>query len=415
MNEILINVLILLVVLLITQHVVEVWPRKITKRYTAIFALIAGLTAIFFCMTFPLPVNQGFIIDIRIVPFIIASLYGGPLTSLALYLFIVFYRFILGFDLGFWGSMINYAIIPLATWIVYQKFRSAKLSQKLIISLLLVLLHLIFSNVIYSYIFISHTELNIILLGAIIKISCVTLCMFTLERIRLNYKIKQRIIDMEKMEILSHLSASISHEIRNGLTGAKGFMQLLQEMENDLEKKRYIHIALEELGRSESIIRDYLTFAKPAPEKVEKIDMEDLIHYSIELISPLTNMNSIEIQKDLTAFWITGERKTIQQAFLNILKNAIEAMPDGGSLTISMIKHHINGEILIQDTGIGMDEDQMERLGKPYFTTKGQKGTGLGMMVAYRVIEEVNGHITVNSQKGQGTTFIISLPILTHH
>ena len=231
-----------------------------------------------------------------------------------------------------------------------------------------------------------------------------------IERIKLNYEIRKKIIDIEKMEILSHLSASISHEIRNGLTGAKGFMQLLKESESGLQKQRYIGIALEEIQRSEEIISDFLTFAKPAPEKIEKINMEHLIDYILELVSPLANMNSIEIKKGLSSFWIKGEKRIIQQAFLNIFKNAIEAMPNGGQLAIVMKSNEHMYKISIEDTGVGMDFEQIARLGKPYFTTKGQKGTGLGMMVAYRVIEELNGRIEVTSQIGKGTTFTICLP-----
>ncbi|WP_338453319.1 ATP-binding protein [Niallia oryzisoli] len=121
-------------------------------------------------------------------------------------------------------------------------------------------------------------------------------------------------------------------------------------------------------------------------------------------------MNSIEVKKDLLPFSIIGEKRVVQQALLNMMKNAVEAMPNGGELIITMKKHKNQHEIVIQDTGLGMDEVQMKRLGKPYFTTKGQKGTGLGLMVAYRVIQQLNGQIKVNSEKGKGTAFHVYLP-----
>lgn len=101
MNEILLNVLVLLVVLLITQHLLEVYPKNLSNKQVSIYTFLAGLVSIFFCMTFPLTVNEGFNIDIRIVPFIIASLYGGPITSVGLYLFIIVYRSFIGVDMGF--------------------------------------------------------------------------------------------------------------------------------------------------------------------------------------------------------------------------------------------------------------------------------------------------------------------------
>lgn len=410
MNEILINVLFLLVILLITQQILEVYSKKLTRNLISIYAFISGLIAIFFCMSFPFPVNEGFNIDIRVVPLIIASLYGGPIVSVGLYVFIMLYRFVIGFDLGFWGTTINYVLIPILTFVFHKRFIYAGTNQKLLISMGIVISHLFFAYSIYTYLFISNTPLNITLLGAFIKIACIILIILTAERVKLNYQIRDKLVDIEKMEILSHLSASISHEIRNGLTGVKGFLQLLKESESDFQKQKYIRIALEELERSEDIIRDFLTFAKPTPEKIEIINMEHLINNIIELISPLSNMNSIEVKKDLSPFWIKGERRILQQAFLNIFKNAIEAMPNGGQLDIFTNSNENMFEVIIKDTGIGMDLEQIGRLGKPYFTTKGQKGTGLGMMVAYRVIDELNGKIKVTSQIGKGTTFTIYLP-----
>ncbi|WP_102347694.1 ATP-binding protein [Bacillus sp. Marseille-P3661] len=410
MKEILINVLFLLVVLLVTQHILEVYTKRLTKKVVMIYAFFAGLISIFFCMTFPFHVSHGFNIDIRIVPFIIASLYGGPLTSFGLYIFIVFYRFILGVDLVLYGVVLNYALIPIFIYFIHKHYLKSGIKNKILMSLGFVFFHILTSHFIYSHLIVSNTPVNILMLGAFIKVWCIVLIILTIERIRLNFEIRNRLLDIEKMEIISHLSASISHEIRNGLTGAKGFMQLLKEGEHDSQKKRYIGIAMEELERSEGIIRDFLTFAKPAPEKVENINMEELISYTIELIKPLANMHSIIIQRELSIFWIQGDRRIIQQAFLNILKNAVEAMPDGGDLLISVHIDEQTFKVSFKDTGVGMSPEQIERLGKPYFTTKGQKGTGLGMMVAYRVIQELNGEIKVNSKVGKGTTFTILLP-----
>lgn len=414
MNEILNNVLFLLVILFVTQHLIEVYPKRISRKNISIYSFLVGMVSILFCMTFPFPVNEGFNIDIRIVPFIISSIYGGPLVSLGLYVFIVAYRFAIGFDLGFWGTSLNYIIIPVLTLIFHRRFMDSATSKKLLIALFMTICNLLGGYIIYYNIFISHTPLSITFISGLIKITCTVIIVMTIERMRLNYQIQRKLIDIEKMEILSHLSASISHEIRNGLTGAKGFMQLLREVESDSKKRKYIGFALDELERSEGIIRDFLTFAKPAPEKIEDINMKDLINHLIELTTPLSNMNSVEIEEKLQPFWIKGESKIVQQAFLNIIKNAIEAMPSGGKLIIAMNLNEDMLVISIEDSGVGMGSEQIERLGKPYFTTKGQKGTGLGMMVAFRVIEELNGKIKVTSQKGLGTTFTIYLPCALH-
>lgn len=411
MNEILINVLFLLVVLLITQYILEVYPKQITRKLVSLYSFFAGLFSIYFCMTFPFPVNDGFNIDIRIVPFLIASLYGGPIASFGLYFFIVIYRLSLGLDFGFAGATINYLFVPILISIFHKSFLKSETKKKLCISLSIVVLHFFIAQFVYQIVFVSNTPFKIILLGNLIKFACVALAVFSIERVKVHHQIRMKLVDIEKMEIISHLSASISHEIRNGLTGAKGFIQLLSENERNKEKRRYISIALEEIERSEEIIRDFLTFAKPAPEKEEKINMEQLLDNIIEIIRPLANMHSIEILKSLVPYEIFAEKRTIQQALLNIIKNGIESMPNGGQLQVSMNPSENKLEITIADTGIGMDSEQIERLGRPYFTTKGQKGTGLGMMVSFRVIEELKGKISVESEKGRGTIFKIHIPI----
>ena len=403
MNEILINVLFLMVVLLVLSHIIETYTKKVVK----ISLFFISLISIYFCMTFPFPLSEEFNMDIRIVPFLIGSLYGGPFVSIGLYVCIVLYRFVIGFDLGFWGTIFNSGLIPIITFVFYKRFIKAGITQKLLISTGISTFHVLYGYVILNYI--SHTQFNIYLLGGLIKVACIILIILTIERTYINYQIRKKIIDIEKMEIISHLSASISHEIMNGLTGAKGFIQLLKEIKNDSQTQLYMGIALEELEKSEAIIRDFLVFANPAPEKIEKVNMEHLINDSIELIKPLCNMD-IEIQKELSPFWIICEKRLIQQAIFNILKNSIEAMPNGGQLTIFTKSSEKIFEIIIKDTGFGMDLEQIERLGKPYYTTKGQRGIGLGMMVTYRVIQSLNGQITVTSQVRKGTTFTVSLP-----
>ncbi len=405
-----VNVLFLLVMLFLTQLFLEVYKKDFTTKDIKIFMFLSGLVSFIFFVIFPFASNEGVNYDIRVVPFIVASLYGGPLASIILYISGFIVRLGLGIEEATWITAFIYALIPLLTFFFYKPFFHATKSKKLWISISILFIHMFFSTLMNNFIFQVAAPSNILLIGSLIKLGCIVLTVITNEKILYNHKMKNELLEMEKMEMVSHLSASVAHEIRNGLTGAKGFIQLLKEEEKDPLKQKYIEIALNEMERSDSIIRDFLTFAKPAPEKVEKINVGQLMNDLIDILQSLSNMSSIEVKKQLFPFYITGERRIVQQAFLNMLKNAIEAMPNGGELFISMKEHKKQYEIVIQDSGLGMDEGQMKRLGKPYFTTKGQKGTGLGLMVAYRVIEQLNGQIKVNSEKGKGTEFHIYLP-----
>jgi len=166
------------------------------------------------------------------------------------------------------------------------------------------------------------------------------------------------------------------------------------------------------IDRAAGIIQDYLTFAKPSMEKVEILQIKDELKRALDVMQPLANMNNVKVQSVLMEGLIKAERSRLQQCFVNLMKNAIEAMPNGGVLSVySTVIDEKIVVIRIRDTGIGMDTNQLSRLGEPYFSTKDIKGTGLGMMVVYRIIESMNGFIEVESEVGKGTCFTITLPL----
>jgi two-component system, sporulation sensor kinase B len=229
-------------------------------------------------------------------------------------------------------------------------------------------------------------------------------------------KINLKILNMEKAHIVSHLAASFGHEVRNPISVTKGFLQLLLEEKLSSDKRiEYARTALNELDHAEGIIQSYLTFAKPHLEKKEWIDLRVEIKKVVENIKPMANMNSILLNLDLppesTTRWILeGNRNHLHQCFLNILRNSIEAMTKGGLLNIEVFSLDEEIGFRISDTGVGMTKEQIRRLGEPYFSTK-EKGTGLGMMVVYSIVKEMNGEIKVESEIGKGTTFTLLFPI----
>ncbi|WP_245797978.1 ATP-binding protein [Domibacillus mangrovi] len=235
------------------------------------------------------------------------------------------------------------------------------------------------------------------------------------EEITERKKTEELVRKSEKLEIVSHLAASMSHEVRNPLTTTRGFMQLLYEDVAMQKGKPYLEIALQEIDRATEIINDYLMFAKPAPVTIEKVDVLKEIQSTIQIMTPLANMNAVQINLSFSqrgTYFIIGERKKLQQCFINILKNGIEAMPTGGELQVSLLSNDTDIQIEIRDTGIGMTSSQLNRLGEPYFSTKGAKnGTGLGMMVAFSTIKGMNGEIRVTSKVDKGTCVFIQIPL----
>ncbi|MFK9095093.1 ATP-binding protein [Bacillus salipaludis] len=238
---------------------------------------------------------------------------------------------------------------------------------------------------------------------------------YGIEFVRKNNEMQQQLIKAEKLKAVEQMGAAISHEIRNPLTAASGFVQLLQDDYLSRQKrKEYLSIVKEELLSAERVIQDYLTFAKPSLETFEELNVKNELRQIINILQPLANQNSVEIITDFSIIgFIKGDGQKFRQCFVNVLKNAIESMPAGGYLTISTEFSQSCVTIKVTDTGVGMTSEQLERLGEPFYSTKGKKGTGLGMMVVYSIIRAMDGSIWVESEVGKGTTFLFEFQTIT--
>ncbi|QYR20876.1 HAMP domain-containing histidine kinase [Paenibacillus sp. sptzw28] len=214
----------------------------------------------------------------------------------------------------------------------------------------------------------------------------------------------------EKMEVISQLAASVAHEVRNPLQVTRGFLQLLGDSMHGGRERNYLKLAIEELDRAASIITNYLTFAKPQMEQTTILNLAEELSQVEGILVPLANLQGgkieISIPKDL---YIQGNSSKMKQAFINILKNSIEALRGNGR--IHLWAYEERGEVFVhvRDNGEGMEENMLKRLGEPYFSNK-TKGTGLGLMVTFRIIELMDGKLEFKSERGKGTEAIVRFP-----
>ena len=209
--------------------------------------------------------------------------------------------------------------------------------------------------------------------------------------------------------MIGELAAGIAHEIRNPLTTIKGFIQLNHEAE---QTKKFSQIILEEIERINTIVSEFMVYARPHSVFFSECDAAGLMRDIIRFLEPEARLNNVWFTCAVPdeECWISGEKNQLKQVFMNIIKNAIEAMPSGGEVRISLESNGCHVRISIEDTGGGLTEEQVSRLGEPFYTTK-TNGNGLGLMVSYKIIQNHEGTIAVNSQPGKGTAFNISLPV----
>lgn len=222
----------------------------------------------------------------------------------------------------------------------------------------------------------------------------------------------EKIKQAEKLAVVGELAAGIAHEIRNPLTAIKGFVQLIAQKKGPEIPDMYTDTVFEELDRIDQIVGEMLLLAKPSPVTQSKIDIAGLIQDIVNLMSPQALMHDVIINTSIESGLpsVDGVQNQLKQVFINLIKNSIEAMEQGGTVTIHACLKSEKNIITVSDTGKGIPSGQLKNIGTPFFSTK-EMGTGLGLMVTYRIIQNHKGEISVQSKVGEGTVFKISLPV----
>ncbi|MFC5653587.1 ATP-binding protein [Paenibacillus solisilvae] len=354
--------------------------------------------------------------DFRAIPLTIGSLYGGIPVAILLYLILIGYRFIMGDP-----NQLEYIIAIVPTFLILSWFVTifptlsfgrklmASFGAYLTVRLLTLITYQILTGKAASFFKPEFAgTMTLILFQSLV--AC--LFIYILEFIVKVQLLQEEIRMTEKLKLVTGIAASVAHEVRNPLTAVRGFIQLLGKAElNQHNREYYRKICLEELDRAQQIISDYLTLAKPDPEKIESVHIHEEIQYAAKVLSSYANMQNVEITMELCVedLQLIGDQSKFRQAIINLCKNSIEAMPDGGTLTLETRLDKSGFILRIKDNGIGMTKEQINRLGTPFYSTK-EKGTGLGTMVTFSIIRNMNGDIVTVSEPGKGTTFDIAFP-----
>jgi two-component system, sporulation sensor kinase E len=222
----------------------------------------------------------------------------------------------------------------------------------------------------------------------------------------------------ESLASLTNLAAGVAHEIKNPLGSIGIHLQLIQKKlqgKGKIEARdigQYLDVISEEVDRLNRIVVDFLFAVKPMDTKLEDGDLNKVIQELLDFVRPELDQAGVAIEAELSRDVPTLQidPRFIKQALLNLIKNAVSAMPDGGTLGVRTVREGEDVLIRVSDTGTGIPGQIMDKIFEPYFTTK-PFGTGLGLTIVFKIVKEHFGDISVSSRPEEGTTFTISLPI----
>jgi two-component system NtrC family sensor kinase len=238
------------------------------------------------------------------------------------------------------------------------------------------------------------------------------------ERLEMETKLREtreQLLQSEKLAAMGRLTSQVAHELNNPLYGIMNTLELLKtEISPQSKRRKVLDMALSETERLTELLRKMLSFSKPDQEERQVTDVNTVLEEIMLLYEKQMRENSIRIISALAedVGKIYASRNQLRQAFLNIVSNAKDAMPEGGTLTVTTKPAGDYVRIEFADTGMGIGKENLKRIFDTFFTTKDSvKDVGLGLSVCYGFIKDHGGDIKVESEKGGGTTFIIDLPV----
>jgi two-component system sensor histidine kinase PilS (NtrC family) len=235
-------------------------------------------------------------------------------------------------------------------------------------------------------------------------------------------QMQEQVRRMDRLAVAGELTAGIAHEIRNPLASLSGSIQMLRdEVDFGPVQQRLMDITLREAERLNALVNEFLLFARPENTVDQSVEVSKVISDTLEMLKNSPELSRvIRIDNDLTEdLWVNVDSQRLQQVIWNLVLNAVQEMRNSGCLSISTraraedgvrYAHEKLAEIMISDTGPGIPQENHGKVFDPFFTTK-ESGTGLGLTIVHRIVENYGGKIFLRSESGRGTTFILQFPL----
>jgi len=238
-------------------------------------------------------------------------------------------------------------------------------------------------------------------------------------RINAQREAEARLIQAAKLAAVGEMAAGVAHELNNPLTTVVGFTELaLEDLPIDSAVRNDLDLVLKEARRARSVVRRLLDFSRQAETVRVKADLNEIVDDVLMLTKHLMHTSNVqpEIRLGQNLSWVLVDRNQIKQVVINLVNNALYAMPDGGRMVVETAEQERYSRkwltLTVRDTGVGIPAENLERIFEPFFTTRGDRGgTGLGLSVTYGIVTDHAGMIEVESKLNSGSTFIVWLPL----
>ncbi len=394
----------------------NVYYRDKLQNYSKKFIIVTSSLSLLLAMTFSCSMGSGFYFDVRHIVMYFGVVFGGLHTGCILLVEFFLYRLYIGGE-GIWVGSSIFLCTFLLSLLFNQVYKNTRRT-----SLVTCLAGIVLSIHPTFILYLNHPDLvQNYLLEHLVVFPLQYMVGIWLLTTLFHKAIADKAIFItysqnEKFEAISHVAASLAHEVRNPLTAVKGFLQLIRYGSLEHGKmEQYIDISLMEIDRTETVLSEYLSISKPPGKQTGKTNLSQHVQVIMDVMSSYAIMSNVEIElehKPVVPVWIIANGDEVKQVLMNFIKNAIEAcveIPDG-KVSISLNLTDRSVHLIIKDNGVGMSADQISRLGSIYYSTK-SSGTGLGLTYSFQVIRAIGGSVAVQSEPRAGTRFTISLPL----
>jgi two-component system sensor histidine kinase HydH len=257
---------------------------------------------------------------------------------------------------------------------------------------------------------IRHAQLNLLVMVCLLVAGWILSLL--LHRVTLREESRKlAMAHRESLAQLGEMGAMLAHEIRNPLSGIKGYAQVIAKKPQDSRNGSFAELIVKETLRLETLVNDLLSYARNDREPETTVDLGEVIKSTVALIRHEAEPLRITIDyKPSDGLFVAGNRDRLEQVLLNLGMNALQAMPDGGTIVITASRVDSRALLRISDSGVGISQEDMVRIFEPFFTTKA-RGTGLGLALCRKIVEEHHGMIDVESVLGQGTAVTVTMPL----